>query len=101
MGSTAAASPQPVVTWAKPESRGKQPVGKQWQAQGNDPELAVPRVWSANTGMLTTGLRAFDIDVDDPATVNEIVGTLAIKLGLRREDLMIRSRPNSPRASVL
>jgi hypothetical protein len=86
---------------ARPESRGKQPVGRDWQAQKSDPELHNPRAWSANTGMLTAGLRAFDIDVDDPATVDEIVAVIARDSGGRREGLMIRSRPNSPRVSVL
>jgi len=51
--------------------------------------------------MLTTGLRAFDIDIDDPATVAEIVPLISRQSGVRLEDLMIRRRPNSPRVSIL
>jgi hypothetical protein len=86
---------------ARPESRGKQPVGRDWQVQKNDPELQNPRSWSANTGIRTAGLRLFDIDVDDPSTVDEIVAAIAQTARIDLEDLMIRRRSNSPRVSIL
>jgi hypothetical protein len=86
---------------ARPDSRGKQPVGRNWQVPKSDPELHSPLAWSANTGMLTAGLRVIDVDVDDPGIVDEVITIIARNSGLRRESLMIRSRLNSPRVSVL
>jgi hypothetical protein len=86
---------------AAPESRGKQPVGKNWQVPKSAPELHTPIAWSANTGMLTAGLRVFDVDIDDRATVDEIVATIARALGVPSHDLMIRRRSNSARVSIL
>jgi hypothetical protein len=86
---------------ARPENRGKQPVGRDWQARKSDPELHSPLSWSANTGMLTAGLRVFDIDVDDAATVDGIVAAISEASGVGHQDLMIRRRSNSARVSIL
>ena len=46
-------------------------------------------------------ISVFDIDVDDPATANAILGIIARISEIAAEDLMIRRRLNSPRAAVL
>jgi hypothetical protein len=77
--------------------RGKAPKGDAWQirARANPPEAAVapPEPDALNTGLLCDGLRAVDLDIDNP-TLAAACMTRAIKhLG----EAPVRSRSNSPR----
>jgi putative DNA primase/helicase len=80
---------------------GKAPVTKDWPARArrNPPEAAMARVSLAalNTGLLCDGLRAVDIDVDDPELAARIE-TLAVHwLGAT----ITRYRDNSPRRLLI
>lgn len=87
---------QPVPVYG-PKARctkpGKQPAGKNWQNASGLPE------WNPNapnTGILTRGLRAVDIDVDELDAAGILNLTLA-RLG----PALIRVRSNSGRALLL
>jgi Protein of unknown function (DUF3987)/Primase C terminal 2 (PriCT-2) len=70
--------------------RGKRPIESNWQHTVGMP---VYYDTAQNTGVLTGVLFPLDIDVDDPAIVDEIVAMAEILLGRT----IIRCRPNSPR----
>lgn len=57
-------------------TNGKEPVGMNWngRARENPPFAAInpAQTWELNTGLLCDGLRAVDIDVDDPARANSL-----------------------------
>ncbi|MDT8333452.1 AAA family ATPase [Roseomonas gilardii] len=80
---------------------GKRPIGTGWQdrARQNPPEasVATPTADALNTGILCDGLRAIDIDVDDPATARLIREMAEDRFGAT----LIRTRPNSPRVLLL
>jgi putative DNA primase/helicase len=76
---------------------GKAPAGKNWPARArkNPPEAATAPVsiGALNTGALADGLRAVDIDIDNPELAARIE-TMALKhFGMT----IVRGRHNSPR----
>ena len=73
------------------KQRGKRPIESNWQ---NSVGMPVYYDTATNTGVLTgSALYPLDVDVDDPAIVDEIV-TMAETLFGRTS---VRCRPNSPR----
>lgn len=82
-------------------SPGKRPLGQGWREDAlHDPPLCAvsPAVAHAlNSGILTDGLRAIDIDVDDVSLVQAIDSAVSISFGW----LPRRWRDNSPRALYL
>jgi RecA-family ATPase len=80
-----------------PVRAGKSPAGKEWteRARQDPPEAvrfaAVSRL--PNTGILADGLRAIDIDIDDPTLANQIRALALDMLG----DTIVRTRSNSGR----
>ena len=46
-------------------SQSKQPFGKKWQQGAPKEELLAVEPKALNTGILTAGLRCFDVDVED------------------------------------
>jgi hypothetical protein len=84
----------------RPESRGKQPVAKNWHTLPKDPHLLHAESSTANTGILTAGLRVFDLDVDDPTTVRELLEAISAVTQVSTAELMVRGRGNSARCAV-
>jgi hypothetical protein len=86
--------PIAVYNWDFPgiplKHRGKRPIESNWQNT-----IGMPAYYDTaqNTGVLTGSLYPLDIDVDDPAIVDEIV-TMAEKLF---GGTIVRCRRNSPR----
>lgn len=82
-------------------SAGKRPMGDRWQerARANPPEAAtiLPQPIGLNTGILCDGLRAIDIDIDDPSLAEGIERLAAQKLGCAP----VRWRADSPRCLLL
>ncbi len=82
-------------------SPGKQPLGDKWQlaAQKSPPFCATsPAVaWALNTGIWCQGLRAIDIDIDDPVIASQCRELLMAALG----EAPIRFRRGSPRCLLL
>jgi hypothetical protein len=82
-------------------SPGKRPLGQGWRDDAlHDPPLcatspAVPH--ALNSGILTDGLRAIDVDVDDKDVSEEIDTAVSVSFGW----LPRRWRDNSPRALYL
>jgi hypothetical protein len=80
--------------------RGKVPIGKDWpeRARQNPPECVrfhpVPHALS--TGILCDGLRAFDIDIDDPDLAGHCRAVILDRLG----DAPRRYRDNSGRCLI-
>ena len=94
--------PVPVVSYDMPgPSPGKRPLGQDWiGAARMDPPFCVtspPVSHAMNTGILADGLRAVDIDVDDPALVARIQAEAERILGGAPR----RTRANSPRILML
>ena len=83
------------------KDRGKRPKGDDWQlrARRNPPEAvdAPAEPDALNTGILCDGLRALDLDVDDPAVVSHLRALAFNTLG----EAPIRTRDNSPRCLIL
>ena len=79
----------------------KRPFGTAWQARARlDPPEAVgaaPRMDATNTGVLCDGLRAVDIDVDDPDLAVRIEAEAAARFGAT----ITRWRDNSGRRLLL
>jgi hypothetical protein len=75
-------------------SAGKAPLRLNWHL-GLPIERTDPR--ALNTGILCDGLRAFDIDIDDPA----IAATVRARLVLLFGETVVRYRTNSPRTLLL
>ncbi len=94
--------PMAVLPWdfPDPEQAGKKPLGKEWQkrARQDPPECTtLPAVAHApNTGILCDGLRAIDIDVDDPDTADAIQGLAFKMLGAT----ICRGRDNSSKRQI-
>lgn len=82
-------------------SPGKQPMGNAWQeAARRAPPAAVvepPHPDALNTGILCDGLRAVDIDVDDP----EVAGRLSALAETMLGKAPCRSRENSGRVLLV
>jgi hypothetical protein len=82
-------------------SPGKRPVGNGWQerARRDPPEAAAvpPSADALNTGILCDGLRALDVDCDDPDIVAAIRAAAERRFGVP----LTRTRANSPRALLL
>ena len=76
-----------------PTSRGKVPLGAKWQEGGQAPLDAR----ALNTGLLTAGLQAFDLDIDDPALVRDIRDRIVSRFG----EAPMRIRAGSPRCLLL
>lgn len=78
----------------------KMPLQKQWQIKAAGGQFVNSFVSedSLNTGILCDGLRAIDIDIDDPALANEVAGFAAKFL---RAKAPKRSRNNSGRVLLL
>lgn len=95
--------PVPVLNHdhADPKLAGKAPIGRDWgnKARQDPPDcLRYPPVPHAlNTGILTDGLRAIDIDVDDAEIAARCRSIVAQQLG----EAPIRMRRNSPRCLML
>jgi len=94
--------PVPIVSHdTNGPSPGKRPLGKDWIGDARrDPPFCVtapPVVHALNTGILADGLRAVDIDVDDPALVERIQAEAERILG----EAPRRTRANSPRILML
>ncbi len=94
--------PVPVYSHDHPvDHAGKRPLGDAWQIEArketpfcvNHP--AVPH--AANTGILCDGLRAIDIDVDDPDRAGRVKALAIQMLG----DAPMRYRANSPRVLLV
>ena len=68
-------------------TQGKRPFGNAWQqrARQNPPGAVIEPVNDAalSTGILCDGLRAIDIDVDDPVKVRAVRGQLRKMLDAR------------------
>src|SRR5207247_1474867 len=79
-------------------SRGKAPVSPSWQHGEAAASLLRVTDDAANTGMLCSGLRVVDVDVDDPKLVSEI--TRAVHDLLPR-GAIIRRRAGSPRYAMV
>jgi hypothetical protein len=94
--------PIPVVSYDNNgPSPGKRPLGQDWiNAARLDPPFCVtspPVAHALNTGILADGLRAVDIDVDDPALVERIQAEAERILGKAPR----RTRSNSARILLL
>ncbi len=90
--------PVPVYTWNwDTVGAGKRPLGNEWQIEARKPipfcvtHRAVPH--ALNTGILCDGLRAVDIDIDDPDRADKVKSLAIEMLG----DAPMRWRGNSPR----
>lgn len=96
------------------KTTGKNPQGKDWgdRARQEPPEAAAAAADSLcmNTGILGDGLRAIDIDIDDPAIahearwyVEEIFGETITRTraGSRRCTLVYRAAEGAPRKRVV
>jgi hypothetical protein len=80
------------------ETAGKAPAVKNWTAGEEERSLLVPNARNANTGIVLHGLRAIDVDVDDPHLV------VAIKQVIIQDvppEALFRVRVNSSRFAVL
>ena len=79
-------------------SRGKAPLSPGWhKGETNELLLGVTED-AANTGMLCSGFRVIDVDVDDPQLVHEI--TAVVRDFLPRGGI-IRRRAGSPRYAIV
>ena len=81
--------------------RGKRPFGNAWEGRAlqTPPEAAnaAPHARALNTGLLLNGLRAVDVDVDDPNTAARIRALGLAMLG----DAPIRTRTGTNRCALL
>jgi hypothetical protein len=82
-------------------SPGKRPWGEAWQVNARrDPPVAAfeaPRLEALNTGILCDGLRAIDIDVDNPTLAHRCRSIAISMFG----EAPIRSRKGSSRCLIL
>jgi hypothetical protein len=81
---------------------GKAPLGNEWEkrARQDPPEcirLGAAVDWATNTGVLCDGLRAIDLDIDDPGIAGAIRALAITMLG----STIIRTRENSPRCLLV
>jgi putative DNA primase/helicase len=94
--------PIPLYSWDHTgPSPGKRPLGSAWQIKARQPipfcvtHPSVPH--AENTGILCDGLRAIDIDVDDPDRAGRVKSLAIQMLG----DAPMRYRANSPRVLLV
>jgi hypothetical protein len=82
-------------------SPGKRPWGEEWQINARrDPPFAAveePRPEALNTGILCDGLRAIDIDVDNPTLAHRCRSIAISMFG----EAPVRTRRNSSRCLIL
>ena len=76
---------------------GKQPMGTGWQHAARQGPPGKPHTRALNTGVLCDGLRAVDIDVDDPALADRLHKLAVAKLG----QAPTRSRSNAGRVLLV
>lgn len=87
--------PIEIINWnADHDGAGKAPIRSSWQ---NGPDIGPALHGALNTGILCTGLRAIDIDVDNP-TIGHAVRSLAMEM---LGEAPMRYRDNSPRVLFL
>jgi hypothetical protein len=79
-------------------SRGKAPVSLSWQHGEAAESLLRVTDDAANTGILCSGLRVVDVDVDNPLLVSEIT---SVALELLPKGAIIRRRAGSPRYAMV
>ena len=79
----------------------KVPIGQDWgnRARQNPPECTTlpPVAHALNTGILTDGLRAIDLDIDDKEIASRCRGIIVGRFG----EAPIRMRRNSSRCLIL
>lgn len=84
-------------------TKDKAPSGRDWpgDARQNPPPCAAPgakpTAWAQSTGILCDGLRAVDVDIDDPEIVSRIRAELTSRFGVAP----VRVRKNSARILVV
>jgi AraC-like DNA-binding protein len=83
------------------DDAGKRPTGERWQerARRDPPAVVVEPIEpiALNTGILTDGLRAVDLDIDDPALARELREVVETRVS----KTIIRWRRNSSRSLLL
>lgn len=83
------------------QQRGKAPKGDGWRLRAlqDPPEAAVspPDPDALNTGILCDGLRAIDLDIDDPAIAHQCRNLALARFG----EAPVRVRNGSPRCLIL
>jgi hypothetical protein len=79
-------------------AQGKKPVAANWQSGEKLEALLNVTQETANTGMACRGRRVIDIDVDDPATVDQIIANVITHLPANP---LVRRRPGSPRLALV
>jgi hypothetical protein len=94
--------PVPILNSDAPgPSPGKRPLGNDWRRDAlKDPPFCVhsPAVsFALNTGILADGLRAIDVDIDDPVIAARVRAMAVDRFG----ETAIRMRHNSPRCLLL
>ncbi|HYE70099.1 MAG TPA: AAA family ATPase [Aquabacterium sp.] len=80
--------------WLEERDRGKVPVGKAWQFP-REPGPVDAR--ALNTGILCAGLRAIDIDIDNPTIAHAVKSRALARFG----EAPLRYRDNEPRVLLL
>ena len=94
--------PVPVYSFnSSHPSAGKAPIGRDWTgiARLNPPPCvtAPARSDAANTGVLCDGLRAIDVDIDDPARAAAVAALAEAMFG----PTVRKYRSNSPRCTLI
>ena len=90
--------PVPVYNIDEPgASPGKRPMGEGWQHAARQGPPGKPHPRALNTGILCDGLRAVDLDVDDPALADRLHKLAVSMLG----DAPTRSRSNTGRVLLV
>ncbi|NDG50641.1 MAG: hypothetical protein EBY30_16800 [Rhodospirillales bacterium] len=85
---------------AKAKKPGKQPVGAEWQRGHDRAALLKVSAVSANTGVITSGLRVFDFDRMNKETAAAVFDMLVNKIPALR-DAPVRTRPGSTSLMVI
>jgi len=89
------------LEWISPDNRGKQPKGNAWRERAlrDPPEATTASVDpnAVNTGILSDGLRAIDIDIDNPTLAHTVKSMALSRFG----EAPMRYRDNSPRVLLL
>ena len=80
------------------ETQGKKPVAANWQSGEKLEVLSNVTQETANTGMNCRGRRVIDIDVDEPAIVDQIIANAITHLPANP---LVRRRPGSPRLAFV
>lgn len=87
--------PIEIINWnADHKDRGKAPIRSSWQ---HGPDIGPALHGALNTGILCTGLRAIDIDVDNPTIAARVKALTLERFG----EAPMRYRDNSPRVLLL